>query len=144
MKKFDEFFRLNEKLSDELENKLESDYLSLKKGVLELVENSVDEPEKLLNVQNFIHDYVKYYDNDKYYNDEDTILEGFIEESDIYEFYLKYQTDIDELLTDKEFFDEMPSKLNVYGLYDYLIEGTKKAVLYAMEIIYKDLFDEEI
>jgi len=60
---------------------------------------------------------------------EDVKIEGLINDSDIYEFYLKFRNDIDELLNDLNFFDEIPSESNTFGLYDYIINGTEKAVL---------------
>jgi len=133
LKNFDEY--LNENLeSDILEtNKLSDEYKSLKKGIIELLDNTVEDSDKLLNVQNYMDDYI---------NSEDEILEGFIENSDIYDFYLKYQNDIDELLTDEEFFDEYPTEYNIYSLYDYLIEGTKKSVKICMEKMYNELFED--
>ena len=60
---------------------------------------------------------------------EDVKIEGFINDSDIYEFYLKFRNDIDELLNDIKYFDEVPSESNTFGLYDYIINGTDKAVI---------------
>ena len=58
----------------------------------------------------------------------ETKIEGLINDSDIYDFYLKYRNDIDEMLGDINFYDEVPSENNVFGLYDYVIQGTMKAV----------------
>lgn len=55
-------------------------------------------------------------------------IEGLINDSDIYEFYLKYRNEIDEVLGDIKFYDEVPSELNVFGLYEYVTHGTMKAV----------------
>lgn len=131
MRNFTEYFRMNEDLDSELRDKLSSDYRSLKRGLLELIEKTVEEPEKLLNVQNYMDEYIE---------DADTVLEEFVENSDIYDFYLKYQSDIDSLLSDEEFFDKYPSELNVYSLYDYLIEGTKEAVKLCVKDMYDELF----
>jgi hypothetical protein len=60
-------------------------------------------------------------------NPEDVKVEGFINDSDIYDFYLKWRNDIDEKLNDIKFFDEAPSKNNSFGLYEYIINGTEKA-----------------
>jgi hypothetical protein len=61
-------------------------------------------------------------------NPEDVKIEGLINDSDVYDFYLKYRNDIDELLNDQKFFGNAPSEVNVIGLYDYLIKGTEKAI----------------
>ena len=55
-------------------------------------------------------------------------IEGLINDSDIYEFYLKYRNQIDELLNQLKFYDTPPSEENVFGLYDYITKGTSKAV----------------
>ena len=60
-------------------------------------------------------------------NPEDVKIEGFINDSDIYEFYLKWRNDIDEVLNDVKFFDESPLESNAFGLYEYTIKGTEKA-----------------
>lgn len=60
-------------------------------------------------------------------NPDDVKVEGFINDSDIYDFYLKWRNDIDEVLNDVKYFDESPSKNNAFGLYEYIIKGTQKA-----------------
>lgn len=131
MKNFTQYFKMNEDLDSELRDKISSDYKSLKRGILELIEKTVDESEKLLNVQNFMNDYI---------DDEDTILEEFVENNDIYDFYLKYQSDVDSILSDNEYYDKSPSELSVFSLYDYVIEGTKEAVKMCIEEMYDELF----
>lgn len=59
---------------------------------------------------------------------EDVKIEGLINDSDIYDFYLKWRNDIDEILNDVKFYDESPSDLSVFGLYDYLIKGTERSI----------------
>ncbi len=60
---------------------------------------------------------------------EDVKIEGLINDSDIYEFYLKFRNDIDELLNSINFFDEIPSQSNTFGLYDFIVNGTERAIL---------------
>lgn len=60
--------------------------------------------------------------------DTDSKIEGFINDSDIYDFFLKWKNDIDEILNSIKFFDEIPTKNNIFGLYEYIIKGTEKAV----------------
>ena len=55
-------------------------------------------------------------------------LKGFTEENDVYEFYLEYQFEIDEKLSDIDFFNQPASKYGIESLYDYVIQGTKIAV----------------
>lgn len=55
-------------------------------------------------------------------------IEGLINDSDIYDFYLKYRNDVDEVLNDIKFYDEVPSENSVFGLYDYIISGTNRSI----------------
>ncbi len=75
----------------------------------------------------FVDSYIK--------NPEDVKVESFINDSDIYEFYLKWRNDIDELLSNINFFDEVPTENNAFGLYEYVIKGTQKAFLEFVKMI---------
>jgi hypothetical protein len=68
-------------------------------------------------------------------NPEDVKIEGFINDSDIYDFYLKWRNDIDEVLNDIKFFDENPVEINAIGLYDYVIKGTERALQEVVKMI---------
>lgn len=61
-------------------------------------------------------------------NPEDVKIETLINDSEIYEFYLKWRNDIDELLNNINFFDEVPTEINAFGLYEYVIKGTERAI----------------
>ena len=66
---------------------------------------------------------------DKFTKEPDEVkIEGLINDSDLYDFYLKFRNDIDEMLNDLKFFGSAPSEVNALGLYDYLIKGTQKAI----------------
>ena len=60
-------------------------------------------------------------------NPEDIKVDGFINDADVYDFYLKYRNDIDEVLNDIKFYDQSPTSVNAYGLYEFTIKGTEKA-----------------
>ena len=60
-------------------------------------------------------------------NPEDVKVDGFINDSDIYDFYLKWRNDIDEVLNDVKYFDETPTENNSFGLYEYIIKSTQRA-----------------
>ena len=55
-------------------------------------------------------------------------INGLINDSDIWDFYIKYKDNIDELLNKDGFYEKSPEELNIFSLYDYIIEGTKEAV----------------
>lgn len=55
-------------------------------------------------------------------------IEGLINDSDIYDFYLKWRTDIDSILSDCKYFDEVPSQMGIFSLYESVVKGTTRAV----------------
>lgn len=106
-------------ISEDLETDDSNKYSELKEEIKEMIKKSLkSEDDKLY--QDFIESNSK--------NPEDTQIEGLINDSDIYEFYLKWRNDIDDVLSDVNYYDEVPSELKVFSLYDYLIKGTKKSV----------------
>lgn len=123
---------LFESLEDKIKDNLSEKFISLKSGILELLDNSVQDTSELVNVKNFISDYLKSPD--------DGNLIGFVEDTDIFDFYLKYQVDIDQLCTDNGFFDETPRSKNIFSLYSFVIEGSKFAVQETMKIIQEEIF----
>ena len=73
---------------------------------------------------------------DKFAKEPDEVkIEGLINDSDLYDFYLKFRNDIDEILNDLKFFGNAPSEVNALGLYDYLIKGTQKAIEEAVKLL---------
>ena len=68
-------------------------------------------------------------------NPEDVKINGFINDSDIYEFYLKWRNDIDEILNTVGFYDKKPTDLNAFGLYDYMIKGTQEAINEVIKLV---------
>lgn len=127
MKDFLEF--INEDIS-ELEEKITGKYKSLKRGILEMIDSTINSSE-LVNYQNFINKYIE---------ESDTVIENFVEDNDVFNFYLKYKGDIDELLTDVDFFDKTARDNDVFSLYDYVIVGTKNAVTESMKILQDEMF----
>lgn len=95
-----------------------SKYTELKDEVKSMIEKTIEKSGG--EFKSFVDKFTK--------SPEDTKIEGFINDSDIYEFYLKFRNDIDELLNNIKYFDEVPSESNTFGLYDYIINGTEKAV----------------
>jgi hypothetical protein len=108
------------KESDDLDKEETSGkYNELKSEIKSIIESTIDNSGGEFN--SFIKSFVR--------NPEDFKIEGLINDSDIYDFYLKWRNDIDEVLNDINFFDEVPSDINAFGLYDYVIKGTNRCVL---------------
>lgn len=93
-------------------------YTELKDEVKSMIEKTIEKSGG--EFKSFIDKFIKSPDDVK--------IEGFINDSDIYDFYLKFRNDIDELLNDIKYFNEVPSESNTLGLYDYTINGTTKAL----------------
>ena len=96
-----------------------SEYSDIKDELKELIEKSLKTSDKK-TVEDFTSAFVR--------SPEDTQIEGLINDSDVYDFYLKYRNDIDQILSDINFYDDVPSEIECFSLYDYIIIGTKKAV----------------
>jgi ClpP class serine protease len=94
-------------------------YTELKEEVKSMIEKTIEKSGG--EFKSFVDKFTK--------SPNDTKIEGFINDSDIYEFYLKFRNDIDELLNNVKYFNQVPSESNTFGLYDYIIKGTEKAVL---------------
>ena len=82
-------------------------------------------------IKQYIDSYIK--------TPEDTNIEGLINDSDIYDFYLKNQSVIDNILLKKEWYDISPSEKNVFSVYDYIITSTKSAIYDLMVELQKNL-----
>jgi hypothetical protein len=76
-----------------------------------------------------VEEFIRAYKEDP----ESTQIQGLINNVDIYDFYMKYQDDIDELLNSSDFYSKTPKEMNVYSLYNYTIIGTKNAIKLALD-----------
>lgn len=131
IKTFNDLFpSINEKFEDELKSKFSQKYLSLKKGILELLDKQLDGD--ITKLEDFIQNYVD--------PDSDEIIEGLVEDADIFDFYLKYQSDVDQILLDNKYYEDTP---DVESLYDYVIDGTFDAVVYCLKDMQDELYIEE-
>ena len=98
--------------------------VKLKDELLEMVKKSLNTSDAKT-----INDFIDAFKSDSEKNQ----IEGLINDADIYDFYLKFMDEIDEILTNSNFFEKSPKELNVFGLYNYIIIGTKNAVKIAID-----------
>lgn len=117
IKKFNSF---NESLKDDLSSKLDNKFKDVKSELIDMIEKSLETSDSK-TFEDFTSAIIR--------NPEESKIEGLINDSDVYEFYLKYRNDIDECLTDVKYYDEIPSENNIFGLYDYIVKGTNRAVI---------------
>jgi hypothetical protein len=111
---------LYESLENQLKSKLNNEYISLKNGILNLIEKTIKN-DNLNEAKKFINEYIQNPVIEK--------IEGFNNISELYNFYLKFQNDIDEICLKNNFYRQNPEELNIKSLYDYIIEGSKSAIL---------------
>ena len=104
-----------------------SNFEEVKDELKSMIENTIQNSGGEFN--SFVNSFVK--------NPEDVKIEGLINDSDIYEFYLKWRNDIDEILSDVKFFDDNPNDVNAFGLYEYVIRGTERAIEEIVKMISK-------
>jgi len=95
-----------------------SKFNDVKDEVKSMIEKTIEQSGG--EFSSFVDSFVK--------NPEDVKIEGFINDSDVYEFYLKWRNDIDEILNDVKFFGEAPTEINAFGLYEYVIKGTEQSM----------------
>lgn len=93
---------------------------TLEDAINELLDNTVSTTDVKTKEQ-----FIKAYLQEE---SEDTNIVGLINDSDVYEFYLKFRSEIDDVLVSSNYFDEAPSALNIFGVYDYIVHSTKQAV----------------
>jgi len=130
LKRYNQF--ISEGLGDDNLDKFK-EYESLKQDLLNMIEDSVNSSDMKL-----INDFIDSYINDP----ESTNIEGLINDSDVYEFYLKYINEIDEVLNDIEYFGKTPESEGSLGLYDILVNGTRTAIIELVKSIKNDLLEE--
>lgn len=100
-------------------------YTELKDEIKSMIEKTIEKSGG--EFDSFVDKFIK--------SPEDVKIEGLINDSDIYDFYLKFRNDIDELLNDIKYFNQVPSESNTFGLYDYIIVGTQKAISEAVKLL---------
>lgn len=127
IKKFSQY---NESLSQDLTSKISDDYKDLKTELLNLIEKSVNSSDMDV-VNEFIDSFLQ--------DDSESVIEGLVNDSDVYEFYLKYTDSIDEILNAGDFFEISAKEHGVIGLYDYMVYGTNKAVKNAVNRIKNEI-----
>ena len=114
--------------AEESEVKDTSMYTDLQDDLKEMIEKSLKTSDEK-TLEDFIDAYLR--------DSEKTQIEGLINDSDIYEFYLKYRNNIDEILSQINFYGEKPSDMDSFSLYDYIIVGTKKAIKEVLNMLNK-------
>lgn len=73
---------------------------------------------------------------DKFSKDPDSVqIEDLISDDQIYDFWLKHENDIDELLNSVGFFDKSPVSMNSIGVYKYVVSSVREAVMLVVGLL---------
>lgn len=131
-KKFKDF--MYESLEDKFKDKLSDDNQSIKRGILLLLDDSIENSDNLVNVQNFINKYLE--------NDKSVTLVGLINDGEIFDFWNKYKEEIDNICKTNNYFEKTPSENNVFSVYDFMINATKFSVKKIMKNLETELFSK--
>ena len=129
--KYSDFGKSNEKFSSDLEGKLSNDQQGAKLYILDLLDKSLKKTD-LLDLQNFIKSYIN--------KDPNTYIQGLNNDSELFDFYAKYQVELDELLSKENYFDKSPKQMNIYSVYEYVTKASKKALDLLLIEIQKEAF----
>jgi hypothetical protein len=90
----------------------------IKDNLKEMIEKTIEKSGGDFN--SFVEKFIKEPENTK--------IEGLINDSDIFDFYLKWRNDVDPILNDIKFYDQSPTKIGKLGLYEYVVAGTQRAI----------------
>ncbi len=128
---------IKEDLDTNLSSRLSEINKGLKEDLLKMVEKSLNSSDAK-TIEEFVSAYLR--------DSEKNQIEGLINDSDIYDFYIKYRNQIDEILANTDFFNNLQDfqkSSNSLGLYDLLVKGTVEAINILMKDIDKDLSSNE-
>jgi hypothetical protein len=118
-------FNEDAQVMGEEEAQVESNYDEVLQELKEMVESTIQNGGGEYN--QFLESFLK--------DPEEVKIEGLINDSDIYDFYLKHRNQIDECLNGIDFYNTPVEELNITGLYDFVIVGTKKSVEELIKIL---------
>ena len=129
---------INEDLVSDVTGKLSDENKDIKEDLIKMIQKSINSEDMGVFTEK-LDSIIR--------NPNESTIEGLIQDSQIYDFYLKYRNEIDETLTNIKFFDDLQKfqKDNtVISLYSFVINGTKRAISDFVEQIKKDLSGEEV
>ena len=113
-----------------------TDFSDMKQELSEMIKKSTNSEDNSV-ISEFIDSYLE--------DPETTSIEGLTNDSDVYEFYLKFASDIDEICLDLNLFDKSPTSVGKSSLFDYLVWGTQESVKKVIgDLKNEGLSDEEV
>jgi hypothetical protein len=135
--KFEKFIsRVNEDLVSDISSKISEINKDIKEDLVKMVHKTINSEEQ--------NDFMEKLDS-VIRNPKELSIEGLMQDADVYEFYLKYRNELDEILSKSGFFEklqEFQKENNSISLYDFIVKGTLEAVKLLVEEIKSDISQE--
>ena len=113
----------------ETDESTSAEFTEIREELRSMIEKTAEKQKK--DYSSFVTEFLK--------NPNDVKIDGLINDSDIFEFFKKWQNDIDEILNKIKFFDERPGQMTesskrAKGVYNYMIVATEKAIIEAIKM----------
>jgi len=122
-----------ENIEQEVIPKLSNDNKDMKENITRLIQKTIN-TDDIDVFKEKIDTIIK--------NPNESTIEGLIQDADVYEFYLKYRNDIDEVLSKNDFFTNLQDFQNqntLISLYDFVVKGTLECVSIIVNDIKEDI-----
>jgi hypothetical protein len=129
--------QVNEDLVSDISSKISETNKDIKEDLIKMVQKTINSEDQ--------NDFMEKLDS-VIRNPKELSIEGLMQDADVYEFYLKYRNELDEILSKSGFFEklqEFQKENNSIGLYDFIVKGTLEAVKVLVEEIKSDISNEE-
>tara|TARA_R110000772_G_scaffold55_9_gene351 strand:+ start:3037 stop:3429 length:393 start_codon:yes stop_codon:yes gene_type:complete len=121
------FTKILESLSDSLN--IEEELIELENDIIQMVDDSVNSDDNGLKKETMR----------SYIEDSSTTIVGLVNDSDVFDLYLKYRNQFDTILAEVDHFTKTPESIgSVSSVYEYIIESTKIGV----QEVFRKLLDE--
>lgn len=121
------FTKILESLTDSLN--IEEELIELETDLIQMIDDSVNTDDNNLKKETM----------KSYVEDNSTTIVGLVNDSDIFDMYLKYRNQFDSLLASIEHFTKSPDSIgSVSSVYEYIIESTKIGI----QEVFKKLLGE--
>jgi hypothetical protein len=88
--------------------------------VRNMIKSTIENSSDYDGIDSFIDDFLRDPDGVK--------IDGLVMDDQVYDFWVNYKNEIDEILNDVKFFDNSPTDIKEIGTYKYLIACTRKAI----------------
>lgn len=129
--------QVNEDLVSDISSKISETNKDIKEDLIKMVQKTINSEDQ--------NDFMEKLDS-VIRNPKELSIEGLMQDADVYEFYLKYRNELDEILSKSGFFEklqEFQKENNSISLYDFIVKGTLEAVKVLVEEIKSDISNEE-